>query len=182
MADILDLKSEQAFKVLHPGEAYFPDLDTGAGRKRLEDIAEDLLRQYKVDLDKARAEFEVKEPAQFWSIRAALESFTWDRDRDEKRYQELVHAFLTDLGISVEREVRLGEGIIDLLSADGVGVEIKLGDVSAAGLVRQLRAYIRDDRVRALIAVTPQADDLPERLFGKRILGIPVRARAALAG
>ncbi len=181
IASILDLKSEQAFKILNPDMPYHPELDSHGGRKRLEDIAHDMLVKYKVDLEQARAEFEIKEPQGYWTVLAAIESFVWDRSPDEKRYQERIFTWLVDLGMEVEREVTVNEGIIDMLTTDGVGIEVKLASIPSAALIRQIRGYIQDERIRALIVITPEPNALPERLYGKRITGVSPRSAATLS-
>jgi len=181
MENLLDLKSEQAFKIMNPGETYSPILTSHGGEKRLQEIAGEILRHYKVDLDKARAEFEVKEPPGYWGVIAALESFVWDRDHDEKRCQERLYAFLQDIGIDAQREVSVNGGIIDMLTDSGVGIEMKLAPVTRGELVRQVRTYIQDERIRAIVAVTLQPGELPERLYGKRIAEVGLRTTAALS-
>jgi hypothetical protein len=81
----------------------------------------------------------------------------------------------------VEREVRVNGGVIDMMTRDGVGIELKPHPVGRGALLRQLRAYIQDDRLRAIIAVAPERVDLPERLHGKRITVVPYRRRDALS-
>ena len=123
----------------------------------------------------------MKEPPGYWGVIAALESYVWDRDLDEKRCQELMYTFLRDVGIDVQREVPVNGGIIDMLTDSGVGIEIKLTPVTRGELVRQVRTYIQDDRIRAIVAVTSQPGQLPERLYGKRIAEVGLRAAAVLS-
>jgi len=180
IADILDLKSEQAFKIMNPGETYHPELETRSGEKRLQEIALDFLKHYKVDLDKARAEFEIKEPTSFWGVLAALDSFVWDRNPDEKQYQELLFNWFQTLGIDIKRETAVQGGIVDMLTADGVAIELKLAPIAPGALLRQIRAYMQDDRIRAMVVVSPEPGGLPERLFGKRITESPLRTQPTL--
>ncbi len=181
VAEVLDLKSEQAFHIMNPEERFAPELDTRGGEKRLQEIAAEFLRRYEVDLDKARAEFEMKEPDSYWSVLAALESFSWDRHPDERRCQELLHTWLTDLGVGVRREAPVNGGLIDLLTEDGVGVEVKLSPTPRGALVRQIRSYIQDDAIRAIIVAAVDPEELPERLYGKRITAVNLRRAARLS-
>lgn len=173
---LLDLKSEQSFKIMNPHDKYEPELDTASGQKRLDEIAREILHRYEVDLARAEAEYNVKEPDSYWTLLAALEGFVWDREPDERLYQEALHEFLREMGVEIAREAHLDGGVIDFLTPDGVGVEIKVQETPRAGLTRQLRAYAQDSRVRAIICVHPSPGILPERLLGKRITEVNLRS------
>lgn len=181
IADILDLKSEQAFRILNPTEGFHPQLETPGAAKQLDRIAEDMLRRYKVDLDEARRAYETKEPDGLWAVLAGIEAFRGRRTVDEKSYQADLHAWLTTLGAPVRREVRVGGGVIDLLTEDGVGIEVKLARVSTPAVVRQIRSYLEDDAVRAIVVLRPDPGGLPDRLLGKRVVEAPLHGNPALS-
>ena len=181
MEQILDIKSEQCFKLMNPNQRYIPDLDTQAGKKRVQDIAQTILQQYEIDLEKARLEFEVKEPPSYWTLLATLENFIWDRECDEKKYQAELHQFLLALGTPIEREVHVNGGIIDFLTSDGIGIEIKLNPVARPALVRQIREYIQDDNLRAMIVINADPVNPPPRLYGKQIKEIDARSNTVIS-
>lgn len=95
----------------------------------------------------------------------AVESLTY---RHEDDLQAEISQILTVAGVQHVREARLGPGErIDLLTAAGVGIEVKIaGSWTAA--VRQLLRYAHDDQIRALVLVSTQAShhNVPHELAG----------------
>ncbi len=76
---------------------------------------------------------------------------------DEVSLHRAMSAVLASAGIEHAREVRCGQaGRIDFLTADGVGIEVKLAG-SLQAVVRQMTGYAHDPRVRALVLVTTRA-------------------------
>jgi hypothetical protein len=89
-------------------------------------------------------------------------------------YEADLHAMvgdcLTEHGLPLTHEARLGGGCrIDYL-VGSVGVEIKKGKPSAALLRRQLTRYAQCESVTALVVVTWRRVALPENIGGKPIL------------
>ncbi|HEY5848252.1 MAG TPA: hypothetical protein VIT42_15810, partial [Microlunatus sp.] len=89
--------------------------------------------------------------------------------RDEHDLQAAIADRLAVAGIGHVREAQLGpRERIDLLTDDGVGIEIKVAG-SWTAVTRQLLRYARHDQVRALVLVTTQAShhqQVPAELGG----------------
>lgn len=88
--------------------------------------------------------------------------------RHESDLQVVISDRLAAAGIEHVREARLGPGErIDLLTDDGVGVEVKVAG-SWTTVARQLLRYARHDQVRALVLVSTQASHsrIPYELGG----------------
>lgn len=77
--------------------------------------------------------------------------------RHETDLQTAISVRLAAADIEHVREAQLGPGErIDLLTDDGVGIEVKVAG-SWTSVVRQLLRYAHHDRVKALVLVTTQA-------------------------
>lgn len=84
----------------------------------------------------------------------AARPFTY---RHETDLQVAISERLDDAEIGHRREARLGaRERIDLLTDDGVGIEVKVAG-SWTSVVRQLLRYADHDQVKALVLVTTQA-------------------------
>lgn len=73
---------------------------------------------------------------------------TWN----EKELQSCIEIVFKDAGIEHQREVPVGEGIIDFLVGD-IGLECKIGAKKAA-VLEQLSRYAIDERISNLLLVT----------------------------
>lgn len=94
------------------------------------------------------------------------------RHASEDDLQRGIAAALTELGMDVEREVRLtARERIDLL-VGGVGVEVKIAGV-LRDVERQLARYAASTRVDALVLVTTRASHRPSaEIGGKPVLTV----------
>lgn len=101
--------------------------------------------------------------------------YTWTCEAD---LQDAMSIVLTEDGIPHEREVRLdARSRIDLLTAQGLGIEIKVAGTGDQH-VRQLRRYAAHDRVRGLLLVTTRrTPTMPGVMHG-----IPVHALSLMGG
>ncbi|HEX2679628.1 MAG TPA: hypothetical protein VHM19_23425 [Polyangiales bacterium] len=87
----------------------------------------------------------------------------------EERLQLGIASALSTAGLELEREVVLAPGSrIDFLSANGIGIEVKI-DGSETSVLRQLMRYAESDRVTALVLFTTRSKHLsmPAMLRGK---------------
>lgn len=87
----------------------------------------------------------------------------------EAAMQASVAAVLECARVSFEREVSLTKADrIDFLTADGVGIELKI-DGSENEVARQLIRYAEHERVRELLLVTTRSKhlSLPREVMGK---------------
>ena len=105
-----------------------------------------------------------------------------DRIRDEVRrhryrfnkeieLQDGLAVVLTGMGQRAEREVRLGPGdIIDFLTPEGVGIEVKIGG-GLADVTRQIHRYASHAAVKAILLITTRAihSAIPPRINGKSV-------------
>lgn len=90
---------------------------------------------------------------------------------DEASLHLAIAKTLEEGGIEHEHEVRLdARSRLDFLTADGVGVEVKIAG-QAAGVTRQLLRYAHHQEVHELVLVTTQADHhlIPTELAGKPV-------------
>ena len=103
-------------------------------------------------------------------VRAALNGARVDLS-SEKAAQAGLAELLRDRlqGVSVEREVRLGDGgdIVDLFVAGAYVVEVKLRGAPKMAVYRQLRRYAGHPCVQGLILASNMAMGLPEEIEGK---------------
>ncbi|HMI94453.1 MAG TPA: hypothetical protein VK509_23935 [Polyangiales bacterium] len=87
----------------------------------------------------------------------------------EERLQAGIAQALAAEGLQLEREVVLAPGSrIDFLSADGIGIEVKI-EGTETSVLRQLMRYAEIDRVRELVLFTTRSKHLamPATLRGK---------------
>jgi hypothetical protein len=89
----------------------------------------------------------------------------------EDELQEAIHEVLARHVVEATREVRLsGRDRIDLLTADGVGIEVKCSrSATTADVLRQLQRYATHDSVRELLLVTTRGahTSIPVAVGGK---------------
>lgn len=84
----------------------------------------------------------------------------------EKETQEAIGSVLDDIGAAYEREVNLGgRNIIDFLTADGVGIEVKIAG-SARNIHRQCVRYCETGRLSSLILASSRASGFPSEIAG----------------
>lgn len=90
----------------------------------------------------------------------------------EKELQAGIELALKGLrGSAFSREVRLNEDdIIDFLTDDGVGIEVKVGGAKAA-LLRQIRRYSEHASIKSIVVVSSRAQlcGLPSSINGKSV-------------
>jgi hypothetical protein len=91
---------------------------------------------------------------------------------DEKRLQEAMAAALAARGLACTREVPLSAdgaalGVIDLLVAPNVGVEVKIKG-GAKDIFRQIDRYALSPALAAIIVATGKPLALPQIIGGKR--------------
>lgn len=92
---------------------------------------------------------------------------------DEKALQSAIAVRLGSARIVHEREVRVTGGVIDfLIPSAGIGIEVKIKG-TAADVLRQLRGYADDERIRRLVLVTSKPFAMPDAI-GRRQIGIDV--------
>lgn len=85
---------------------------------------------------------------------------------DEKQLQADMALTFARASIACEREVQVTGGIIDFMAAGGVGIEVKIGGQRGA-ILRQVKAYMRDDRISELVIVTARPLALAPVIGGK---------------
>ena len=96
---------------------------------------------------------------------------------DEYAMQHAVQVALSHACIAVDREYALSrKDIIDFLTREGVGIEVKLAGTTNA-LIRQLHRYAQHREVLALVVVTNRSrlTQMPRQISGK-----PVRVASLL--
>jgi predicted AAA+ superfamily ATPase len=85
---------------------------------------------------------------------------------NEKELQRQIFEALDPI-VSIEREARLDDrSIIDFLTDDGIGIEVKIKG-SAREILRQCERYAKLDQVKSLIIVTNRSMGFPASLNGK---------------
>ncbi len=81
---------------------------------------------------------------------------------EEVDLHELVMTRLKESGIPFEAEYRLGpRDRIDFLAEGGIGIECKKGIPNATRLRLQVERYLRHDRIRSMVVVSPWKRHLP---------------------
>lgn len=87
---------------------------------------------------------------------------------DEKRLQADMAQWLSEHGVPVEREVRLGgSDIIDMM-VGGLGIEVKIKG-SARSIYRQCKRYCLHERVQGLLLATSVAMGMPAEISGRPV-------------
>lgn len=111
------------------------------------------------------------------AIAAALRARRF-RFVDEAELQDGIEKVLLELGVPHRREARLSPSDrIDFLTADGLGIEVKV-EGSFGDVLRQLDRYAQHEEVGALLLVTRRAthQGMPTVLREKRVLVVNVGA------
>lgn len=91
--------------------------------------------------------------------------------QDEKALQAAIEERLLSYGVAYQREHVLERnlGIIDFfLPTIGVGIEVKIAG-SSASVLRQLRRYAEDSRIRSLVLVRSRSFATPVVVGARRI-------------
>ncbi|MBX3579984.1 MAG: hypothetical protein KF723_22500 [Rhizobiaceae bacterium] len=84
----------------------------------------------------------------------------------EKETQTAIGAALAENGVEFDREVDLGgRNIIDFLTADRVGIEVKIAG-SARTIHRQCVRYCETGKLSALILASSRASGFPGEIAG----------------
>ncbi len=87
---------------------------------------------------------------------------------DEKCCQAAIERCLQVAGMNARREVKIQGGVIDFLTANGTGIEVKLKG-STDAIKRQLVRYAADKAVTALLLVSAKPVAIASSLRGKPV-------------
>lgn len=113
-------------------------------------------------------------------VAALLRGYRFYYSNEEKLQRGITEA-LREVGLEVEREVRLPgrRGRIDMLVDERIGIEVKV-KCPLAQLERQVRRYLSAEQIEGIVvvAMTPRHYGLPTEIAGKPVEVVSIASKA----